>query len=95
MTVQAKRYPLKFDKVTRVEYGDWPQDWLQETDMGELLLGPGSRAKFGILCIDNSGAFVNLSQAQIYEGEPIPWNDPENSIHAIRIRGNLVQIVKD
>ena len=63
--------------------------------MGELLLGPGSRAKFGILCIDNSGAFVNLSQAQIYEGEPIPWNDPENSIHAIRIRGNLVQIVKD
>lgn len=95
MTVQDKRYHLKFEKVTRIEYDDWPQDWLQETDMGELLLGPGSRAKFGILCIDNSGAFVNLTEGQIYEGEPIPWNDPENKIFAIRIHGRRIQIVKD
>ena len=95
MTLPDKRFPLKFEKVTRIEYADWPQDWLQECDMGELLLGPGSKATFGILCIDNSGAFVNLTPDQIYKGEPIPWNDPANSIHAIRIRNDRVLIVKD
>lgn len=95
MSVQAKRYPLRFEKVTRIAYDEWPQDWLQECDIGDLLLGPGSKATFGILCIDSSGAFVNLTPAQIYEGQHIPWNDPDNSIFAIRLRGDLVEIVRD
>lgn len=96
MAVKAKTFHLKVERIQRVAYEDWPSDWLQEADCGDLLLGPGEyRAEFGILCVDNSGAFLNLTQDQIYRQADIPWPDPQRKIKAIRIVGNQVKLVVD
>ena len=93
MSLDSKSFPATFDSVKIIKFGDWPQDWLAESDDGDLLLGPEDpEATFGILCIYNTGVFLVLNAGQLYRQEPIPW--PDTNVDGIKeavIYGNRVE----
>ncbi len=85
-----RRYKLTFETVTPIEYDDWPDNWLDESEAGDLLVGPDR--SFGLICIDDSGSFINLTKLQIYGEASIPWPDHTGTIRSVRIVGTKIQL---
>jgi hypothetical protein len=83
-------YPLLFDTITSYAPDEWPNDWLQESEVGDLLLvnNEDGSLSCGLLCISDSGAFINLTPQQIRGREPITW--PNLSRTRMRIREGKV-----
>lgn len=88
-------YPLLFDTITSYAPGDWPNDWLQESEVGDLLLVHNEEGSLscGLLCIANSGAFINLTSKQILGLDPITW--PNLTRTRMRIRDGKVRLERN
>lgn len=88
-------YPLLFDTVTSYAPDNWPKDWLQESEIGDLLLvnNEDDSLACGLLCISDSGAFINLTPEQILGKEAISW--PNMRQQKIRIRRGSVKLEQD
>lgn len=88
-------YPLLFDTITSFAPDEWPDDWLQESEVGDLLLvnNEDGSLSCGLLCISDSGAFINLTPKQVRGHDPIVW--PNLSETRMRIRDGKVLLERD
>ena len=87
-----KKYPLTFEKVNRIAYPDWPIDWLDESEPGDLLEGSlDDSSYFALLCVDHHGGFITLNNDQVYNQARIPW--PGSEVKAIMIKGSQIALM--
>lgn len=88
-------YPLLFDTITSFAPDEWPDDWLQESEVGDLLLvnDENNSLVCGLLCISDSGAFINLTPKQVHGTDTIVW--PNLSETRMRIRDGKVLLEQD
>lgn len=92
MSLRDKVYPVRFESITKYKPEDWPKNWLEESEIGDLLLAPGEPyANFGLLCISDGGAFLNLTQAQIYYQDFIPWPDEISKVKGFQLIGDKLK----
>jgi len=95
MLGSSYNYPLLFDTITSYTSSDWPSNWLQESEVGDLLLvnNDDGSPSWGLLCIAESGAFINLTPRQILGKSTIAW--PNLTESRMRIRDGKVQLERD
>ena len=91
MSVPAKIYQLKFEKLNFIQHEDWQAQVLKKRLPGDLLLGPGRGEEFSLLCISDVGAFLSLTYDQVYKQHPIFWPDHTGTISRVQIIGDVIK----
>lgn len=88
-------YPLLFDTITSYTPNEWPSNWLQESEVGDLLLvnNEDGSPSWGLLCISESGSFINLTPNQILGKDTIAW--PNLTESRMRIRDGKVLLERN
>lgn len=90
MTLQAKSLPLLFEKVRFIPRKKWAVDWLDEAEIGDLLVSDNK--SYGMLCVGVRGEFLVVNQEQMFGHEPINWPDHAKRIGQIVLKDSKVSL---
>lgn len=85
---------VEVEAIRVLRYRSWPEQWINHAMVNDLLLLDGPVGSCGgILKLRVPGAFMVLSAAQVWRGEPVLWPVADGPIAKFRIVGQEIRHV--
>lgn len=84
--------PLQFNKITRINHGEWPKYWLRETQPGTLLLFKDDAG--GILRLTKEGMFISITKEQALSAALVVWPGRNSEYDGIKILGTKIEVIR-